>query len=448
MVRKVYDILPPQMEAETKPEEIKEQPKPLPKPVENTRPKITYVPPKVSAVRKTRTEGKNYSPVIGILAKVFLVFALIFLVVFLIDFKLAHALITVSPETDTLTADDQIIVDPSVKTSDLAKKTIPGVVITAEKTYSQDFSATGKKASTNRAQGTVKIFNNFTSPQRMIKGTRLQPPLEKFQPALAKDESPWFKTTADVVLPPKASKEVTVVADGVGEKYNIDPSIFSVPGLVGTPQYTFVYAQSFTKFTGGEKGDLPEVLQPDLDSAKSAMEKQAGDAINGELTNLTPPGFTLISGTVKSDNLESAAGVAVGTNTAKFNYHVKTRATAMIFSKADLEKIGKDSLGGKLSAGQNIYDPSFQVSYEVVPAQAGSPAGDTITLKASATALTYYPVNENDLKGALEGKKVSEAEFFLRNQPKIKSVKIEISPFWRTTIPKEKNKIQLNFNFK
>ena len=41
----------------------------------------------------------------------------------------------------------------------------------------------------------------------------MQAPLEKFQPSLAKDEAPWFRTAEDAVIEPKSSATEKVVAD-------------------------------------------------------------------------------------------------------------------------------------------------------------------------------------------------------------------------------------------
>jgi len=94
-------------------------------------------------------------------------------------------------------------------------------------------------------------------------------PLEKFQPPLEGAESPWFLIVETVTLAPKSSAVVDVVAAAPGEKYNIEPSTFSVPGLAGTPQYAFITAQSFEKFTGGSNEIVPQVTKEDLEMPKS-----------------------------------------------------------------------------------------------------------------------------------------------------------------------------------
>jgi hypothetical protein len=448
MVKKVLDIIPPKKqevseEAVSEVVEEKIEAKPQPKP------KITYIPKRMPAPVLNNGGMKLPSGTL-LVSKIALVLIVVLGVFIFLDNKLAKATITILPETEDLKSEVLLTVDSSLKESVLADKAIPGTIITAEKTYSEDFAATGLKNSQNTAQGTVKIYNNFSIAQRLIKGTRLQAPLEKFQPALSKDETPWFRTAADVTVGAKASADVLVVADGTGEKYNIEPSIFSIPGLVGTPQYTFIYGQSFEKFRGGEKGVLPEVKQEDLDGAKDALTKKAEAEIKKDMEIMVPENHVLIAETVKIEFLDAVAAAVAGANVEKFTYQVKVRATGMIFDKNELDTMAKAHLLSQVEAGLGVYEKSFSADYVYLPAAAtaASAAGDlsVADMKVEAKARVYQPLDEVFVKKGLAEKKVEVAKFFLMNQPKIKNVQIDVSPFWRTSIPKDLEKIQVNLN--
>jgi hypothetical protein len=451
MVKKVLDIIPPQRE-DKREETVSEQAK-IVETEPEPKPKITYIA-KTETARpavKPKRERK-YSPLFSFLFKSAFVAALLVASFLFFDYKLAKAAITIKPQTESLKSEAQLIVDSSVKTGDFAKKVIPGTIITAEKTFSDDFQSSGKKNSQNKALGTVKIYNNFSAPQRLIQGTRLQAPLEKFQPALTKDETPWFRTQADITIPAKSSADVQVVSDGIGGKFNIEPSIFSVPGLVGTAQYTFIYGQSFAKFKGGEKSDLPEIKQEDLDNAKAELTKKADTEIKKELEVMVPQGFEMIEETAKVEVLDAAPAASTGANVEKFTYQIKVRATVMIFNRADLDNFGKELIQSQVPDGQKIYDQSYKSEFSYLPASAPSSsaaglAAQSAVVKIVPEAETYAPINEEDLKKGLAGRKASEAKFFLMNQPKVKDVGIEVSPFWRTVVPKDLDKIKINLIF-
>lgn len=449
MVKKVLDIIPPQksdFSKESVPEAIEE--KLEPEPVK--KPKITYVQKKAAPLVLEKNKIKIPSGAV-IFSKVAILLAVFGGAFLFLDQKLAKATITIWPETEDLNSEVQITVDTSLKEPDFPNKAIPGAVVTVEKTYSEEFAASGLKNSQNMAGGKVKIYNNFSIPQRLIKGTRLQAPLEKFQPALSKDEAPWFLVLSDVTIPAKSSADVQVVAKGAGEKYNIEPSIFSIPGLVGTPQYTFIYGQSFEKFRGGEKGAVPEVKQADLDSAKENLTKKAETEIKKDLEIMVPENHVLIGETVKIEVLEAASPSLAGANVDKFTFQIKVRASGLIFDKNELDTFGKEHLLSQVQAGLKIYDQSFKEEYSYAsPAVLAAVAAKDKTsaiLKMTTSARAYRPLDETFVKKGLVEKKVGVAKLFLMNQPKIKDVKIDVSPFWRTSMPKDLEKIQVDMKF-
>lgn len=452
MVKKVLDIIPPE-----KPEAdpIKRSEEKTKEEIE-IKPKITYIPRKETPrsefrrkeiKREKSHDGKKFSPVLSFAIKLVFVLAMFFFAAFLLDSRLAKAKITIWPKTETLNADSRLTIDSSAIASDFSKKIITGKIITAEKTYSDEFPSTGKKNSQNKAEGTIKIYNNFTSPQRLIKGTRLQAPLEKFQPPLEKDETPWFRTTQDVTVPMKSSIQVKVLADGIGEKYNIDPSIFSIPGLVGTPQYTFIYGQSFEKFKNGEKKNVAEIKQEDLDNAKDVLTKRAQEEIKKELAVMSPEGFELIPETIKINTVETTSSVSAGTTEDKFSYQVKTKATAVIFNMTDLDNFGKELIIKSVPVDYHTYDKSLKTSYFFVEPASEEKTEGKADLQAKAEVKTYLPINETDLKKGLAGKRLNEAKYFLMNQAEVKNVELKISPFWRINIPNNLEEIEIELNF-
>ena len=150
--------------------------------------------------------------------------------------SLSKAQIEITPKTEALAFKTKLTVKKDIKNPDFENKIIPGKIFEKEISLSQEFPSTGKATKESRAEGIIRVYNNYRLRQVLIANTRFQPPLEKFKPPLEKDETPWFRTLKRVVIPPKSYVNVKVVADNPGEKYNIEPSKFSVPGLVGTPQ--------------------------------------------------------------------------------------------------------------------------------------------------------------------------------------------------------------------
>ena len=456
MVKKVIDIIPPETRPASQAVEIEEEPlrysqfpqgNTLPEesgPVPEAKPRITYVSHNESGGdgRQGVSRGGKGGFLKGLLFKLAAAVAVIMLAMYGVDVKFAKAVVKIWPATSDMRQEIKVGIDPAATSIDKAKFIIPGLVVSVEDTIKGESLATGKKDVQGKAQGTVKLFNNYTVAQRLVKGTRLQAPLEKFQPALAKDETPWFRTAEDVVLGPKSSATVKVIADGAGEKYNIDPSVFSVPGLVGTAQYTFIYGQSFEKFQGGTQGNAAEVKKEDLDSAKTYITDLAKVEIAKKLeAKIKEQGLELVDpSTEKFDFGSAVISAKIGDGISKIPSQMTAKATTVAYRRSDLDNLGKDFILSKVPVGSVANDKSLQMGSSFAGIDAAS--GRT-SLSLVATITIYSGMGEDDLKKGLSEKGISEAKIFLMNQTGMKDVKIEIVPPWRLNIPRELDRIEV-----
>jgi hypothetical protein len=448
MVKKVIDIIPPEKpqveEAAVAGMTVMGESQAVQEPpveIVQTKPHLTVISHEgEEKVKKPKGTGGAGKFITGLLWKFAILAAVVFTVMYVVDMRYARAVVRIWPETSVLAQDAKITIDTAAKGIDAAKNIAPGIIITADETIKGDSAVTTRKDVQGRAQGTIKIVNNYTAAQRLIKGTRFQAPLEKFKPALAKEETPWFRTTEDVTVEAKSSATVKVVADGAGEKYNIDPSVFSVPGLVGTAQYTFVYGQSFEKFGGGSVGDTPQVAQADLDAAKTDIAGQAKAQFADKLKSQVPQGFVLLEDTVKIDLDAPQISVKIGDQVAKIPVTAHGKASATAYRVADIDNFGKDFILSKVPAGSIADMKSLEVkaAYAGLEAAAGKPA-----LTVTAKITVYQGMDDSDLKKGLSEKSFKEAEMFLQKLPGMKDAKIELAPLWRTSIPRELDRIDI-----
>ena len=358
------------------------------------------------------------------------------------DAQFARAVIKIWPETSLLSRQTRVAVDNSAGNIDVGRAAIPGVSLSTEKTVAGNAPATGTKDAQGKAQGSAKIFNNYTNAQTLIKGTRLQAPLEKFQPAVEGSESPWFLTTETIVIAPKSSAVAQVVASSPGEKYNIEPSVFSVPGLAGAPQYTFVYAQSFEKFTGGSLDIVSQVTKEDLENAKTAIENSAKEEIKKELiSKAKEQGLEIVDETqIKFETGVPEIAAKIGDNVARVDGQVLAKASVVAYKKSDLENLGKEFVRREIEEGFLCDEDSFafQSSYAGLGANQSLPA-----LDLSISAMIYSGINSEDLKKGLSEKKAEEAKMFLMNQPGMRQVEIKLSPAWRFNVPRNLDRIEI-----
>ena len=361
---------------------------------------------------------------------------------YLWDANFARAAVKIWPQTESFAREMHVLVDSAIGEIDTVRAAVPGFVISAERTVSADSPATGTKSAQGKANGSVKIFNDYGNTQTLIKNTRLMAPVEKFQPPLEGAESPWFLIVETVTLEAKSSAVVEVVAAAPGEKYNIEPSTFSIPGLAGTPQYAFITAQSFERFTGGSNEIVPQVTKEDLENAKIAIQDSAKEEIKKELiAKAREQGLEITDeNEIKFDIGAPEISAKAGDNAARIGGQAAAKAEAIAYRKADLDTLGKEFVLGQIPEGMICEESSFEVQYEGagVDKEQKLPSFD---LAVSATI--YSGMHPEDLKKGLSEKKSEEAKMFLMSRPGTKKAEIRLSPPWRFNVPRDLDRIDI-----
>lgn len=357
--------------------------------------------------------------------------------------NLAQVEIEIWPKTEALTFRTNLTIDKTVKEVSFLNKAIPGKIFETEKTVSGEFASSGKSLNSKKAEGTVRVYNNYSHPQTLVANTRFQPPLEKFQPSLERGENPWFRSLERITIAAKSSQDVKVIADAAGEKYNIASATFSIPGLAGTPQYTFVYGKSSESMKGGVLKEIAKVVQEDLDKAKAELSKKAEEESKTALKSKIPADFDFLGEASKTEVLESFSLAKPGAELEKFNYQVKAKSQALVFKTEDLKKFANEFILSEIASGKKLNQESLKINY--IAASVDFKAGK-MNLPLDLGIKAFSPPDEVSLKKALERKSLSEAKVFLENQPEITKVEIKPFPFWLKKIPDEGGKINIKLS--
>lgn len=417
MVKKIFDISPPKELKKEKYKEISFEEKPH----------LDISPSKRLPFKKA----------------LILILLVLIIIIGAVHFSFSQVEVEIWPETEIVKFETKLRVEKGLNRINFADKIIPGVIFEEEKTFSEEFSATGKKLLEKKAEGIVRIFNDSQKDQVLIAQTRLQAPLEKFQPSLEKGENPWFRTTERVLIPAKSYKDVKVVADAPGEKYNIEPSTFSIPGLAGTAQYTFVYGKSFEPMKGGMKGERLEVSQEDLKKAEEILKEKTNREMKDVLKNKIPAEFIVIEEAFKTEILGTSSLAQPGAELEKFSFQIKAKTKTLSFKKEDLENFSKEFIISQISSDKKIDQKSLNIKYssENIDLEKGK-----IVLSLGLEAKIYSDINEDSLKRALVSKSLTEIQFFLQNQPGIKQTKVRLWPFWIKKVPDDLEKIKIKLN--
>ena len=360
--------------------------------------------------------------------------AIIFLLIFggvFSYFTFQKAEIIIWPKTQEVSFEEKITVDSKIEEVEFSINTIPGDILREEQRTTQEFSSSGKSLREIKAEGIIRVYNNYHLTQILVANTRFQPPLERVL---------YFRTTRRITIPAKSYVDVEVIADKAGEEYNIGPSTFSVPGLAGLPQYTFVYGKSFESMKRGLKSEVPEVIQQDFEKAENVLKEKLLTAAKLSLKNKVSEEVIVLEKASKKDFLAPIFSAKAGEEKTSFVGEGELSFTALTFKKSDLEDFIKEYILSQISKDQKIHLESLKISY--LPETVNIDQGKMI-LSLKFSAKIYFKILDYDLKKELTEKLLSKAKEFLTNDPRIAKLEISLWPFWIKKVPQDIEKIKI-----
>jgi hypothetical protein len=362
-------------------------------------------------------------------------------------FYLSKANVEIWPKTDTLSLKTKLTIDNEVKEPDFTNKIIPGQIFEKEKGITEKFSASGKALKETKAEGTVKIYNEYSvNPQALIAATRF-----------VSAEGKIFRTPTKITVPGghyekgkliAGEVEIRVVADQVGPEYNIGPTAFSIPGFAGSDKYTKIYAKSSQAMTGGFSQETYQVTKEDLENAKNILSKEVKEECEAAFktaieTEKVSAGFSFLEDAIQTEIVETFSLAGIGDNVPDFNYQAKAKSGTLLFRKEDFENFVKDFLISQIPEGKQFYEPSLKIDKnpETVNLKSGK-----IILSLDVSVKIFPVINMPELKKNLQGKSLLESKIFLEEQSGVDKAEVELWPFWVKKVPQNTDKINLNLN--
>jgi hypothetical protein len=431
---------------------------------ETARPKISNVKKKT----KKRKEKNKYVLVSPNRQALTILITISVLVLILITYiALPGATIKLTPKSDTVSASANItLADADANASYLdthPQNVIPSFPVEVTMQKKTTYHTTGNKFEGKNATGTITIINTTGREWPLVEQTRFQT-----------DEGLVFRIQNPVTVPAASlsgpgTLDVFVVADEldangliIGEKGNIGPSEFFLPGLSEDNQKK-LYAESSSNFNGGETITHKMVTKEDLEAARGKMETELINSTeeelkkqvlrmnqerNVELTLLTGNGAFEVGEPVVNipENLE---GQMIEQFEVSGELYVKGRA----YNHNELVNILRAKL--KLSKSPEkklIKIDTDSVSYRLIPVEPGeNPTRQTVT--ATIKGIEQYeisPEKENgkrlieNIKNHILGTNVAEAENYIQQLPAINKVEIDSWPAWSPNIPSVPDNIKID----
>ncbi len=332
-------------------------------------------------------------------------------IVVLMSSKRAIINVMTKPSPVDVTAD--VTVGADKKIADVV-----GLIATTTVELERSYQPTGSRNEPGIAAGRVKMHNESAIAQPLVATTRL----------LTAD-GVLFRIKSSVTVPANGTAEnVEVYADAEGEKGNIGPSRFTVPGLNEEKQKV-IYATSDQSMSGGIKttGILSEA---DIERAKK--EFQAALVQEGQKT-LQEQHAEYEAVFSSSDVVIEVQG-EVGKETSGFTLKGSGTVVGIFYKKDDIRTWADTQLEKRVISDAEIVragggEPSVSfLEYQ--------PNKNTATLKIFADGVVVLsPESKQIEKSIFFGKTKDEVRRYLLSLDHVQTVDIEFHPAWIQTVP-------------
>lgn len=421
--QKVFDIRPPQKRKEKK-QEVEVKVKVVPKGRKSIKKII------VSKRKKLNLNKVSFSWVGQVLQKRFVLFVFLgFGLIFAFFHFNARVEIEVWPKSRSLSFEKEVLVDTEILRSNFVEAIIPGQIFSKEQTISQDYQSSGKGWDESKASGQIKVVNNYLLHQTLVEKTRF----------LSADGK-LFYLTKRAEIPSGTSRMVTVVAAEPGPEYNIKPTSFSIPGLLGSPRYTSVYAESLEPMRGGYRKEVNQVSGEDLQRAEDSLTNELTNILERDLRDMAGPLFEIPVGAFDHQLIEKTFSAKEGDKVDQFSLVLSMTSKGFGLKKEELDGLLNYLTKEMLEEDEEIKENSFQIELIVNKIDFEN---QKLFLKAKVSVDVLKKVDGQSLKKALLGKSIEESKSYLSSLPNIEKMKLELSPFWIQTIPQNPERLDL-----
>ncbi len=352
-------------------------------------------------------------------------------------FILPKAEISVSPKTEAINQDFNIIADKGVSKIDLAQNKIPAQLMKLDKRQSQEFSTTGQRQVNDKAKGALTIYNEYSSsPQVLVDKTRFVSASGQTFRLVKSITVPGAKVQEGKIV--ASSIEAEVVADQPGGDYNVGPGRFTIPGFQSTPKYAAFYGQSKSAMSGGASGLMKVMAQDDYDKAKNAVWQNLQPALDNEFKSQLPSALKIIDGAMKEEISGVETNLTVGSPAERFTMTLKGTATVVLFDAKDILEIIKKKLAEKLSSDKELALAPEQISYQLV---AIDYSRGQISMKVKVAGNIVWKIDVDDLKKELAGQNESGIRKVISEHLEISETHVAFWPFWVRSAPGNRDKV-------
>lgn len=347
---------------------------------------------------------------------------------------LPKATISIQTNSQVVKSNLNVTLDTSAKTVDTENKIIPASAQNTTKTYSQQAAATGQQNNGTKASGTVKLAVCIGAP-----------------PAPADIPAGSTVTANGRTYITQETATFSYVAGG-GSCFKFSTDNTDIKALKAGAEYNTGASTTFTTVSGvsgtgsasgGTDNIVKVVAQGDIDSAKTKISSQDTALIRQNLqSGLQSKGLMPVSSTFIAGDPQVTTSASVGDQVDTVTVSATVAYSMLGIKQTDLQTLVVANVKSQIDTKkQKILDDGVAKAIFSQQSQ-GSPTSAVVNI--SIQSIAGPELNIDTIKQQVAGKKSGDIEKQLGGLPGVTSIKVNLSPFWVSSVPTDTSKITVD----
>lgn len=350
-----------------------------------------------------------------------------------------HATVVISAKTTSMTVSDTVSLNENAATN-AKSNIIKSIKKEIAKEVSVEFSATGKKNVGEKATGVVVFKNVSPDSVTIAAGTVLKNSGLSYtlNSSVTVPGGSYQRNCPGYICPGSASGVIT--ASEGGAQYNAATGSMSI-------SVDDISASLRSATSGGTDKTATVVTASDIEAAKNKLSEKKIEGLKEQLIASFGNSVKTITESYAENRSDPSSSVAVdGEATGAVTLKSTITANMLAVDKNELknfiESKLKDEISGKKA--QRIYDNGV----EKAAFSQFANARNTQTVRLTANGKVGPDIKEESVKDQAKGKSYGEVQSAIESINGVEDVDVQFSPFWVKSVPKDINKINVEFKIK
>lgn len=305
---------------------------------------------------------------------------------------------------------------------------LSGLKITKSVDASLTANATGTKIEGEKAAGEVTLYNSTIEDITLKKGTLLT--------YKGKNESLIFVTNTSVTVPKrtdvspdtitKGSVVVAVIAEAVGESYNIKKDKdLAVKGYKSS-ELTAVTSKDFK---GGLSKEVKIVTQSDITRLQESLSQAVTSKVSDTIKNSAAAGFIYVEKSEKIVSNNTVINNKVGDEKDTLSGSITAQVEALTYSKAEMSDLMNKLSQSLVPSGYEFHSYNNDLTVGVLGKSDSSVLSPTeADLQVTLRFNTSPKIDQQKIFSDIKGKSMNEAEKILSAINNVEKVEINVRP--------------------